>query len=167
MSLPSPRPGDQARAMVLVRLPREETFRIFTEEIDQWWRRGMKFREAGKRRGIIALEPGVGGRMFEEFEDARGRTRVVQTGEVLVWDPPSTLTLRWRNSAFSPEEATEVQVDFVESPSGTRVTVTHRGWADIRPDHPARHGQEVVAFIGGLGRWWGDLLQSLQLHAAK
>ena len=56
---------------------------------------------------------------------------------------------------------------FAPSPSGTLVTVTHRGWASLRPDHPARHGQEVAAFIRTMGLWWGELLTSLREHAAR
>lgn len=61
---------------------------------------------------------------------------------------------------------TEVEVTFDPSPSGTLVTVTQRGWAAIRPDHPARHGLEVPAFIRMMGMWWGDLMTSMREHAA-
>jgi hypothetical protein len=40
------------------------------------------------------------------------------------------------------------------------VTVTHRGWAAIRPDHPARHGQASAEFLRRLGLWWGEQLSS-------
>jgi len=54
----------------------------------------------------------------------------------------------------------------VPSPSGTLVTVTHRGFASLRPDHPVRHGEEVPAFIRMMALWWGDLLTSLREHVA-
>ena len=59
------------------------------------------------------------------------------------------------------------EVLFEPSPSGTRLTVTHRGWRALRADHPVRHGQEVAAFIRMMGTWWGDLLTSLREHAAS
>jgi uncharacterized protein YndB with AHSA1/START domain len=157
--------GDQARVSVLVEVPPEEAFRVFTEEIDQWWRRGLAYRVAGKRRGIIHLEPRVGGRLFESFESG-GSTRVVETGRVTVWEPPERLVFEWRAVNFAPSEKTEVEVSFAESPSGTLVTVTHRGWAAIRPDHPARHGHDVEAFIRMMGLWWGDLVTSLREHVS-
>lgn len=161
----SPR-GDQARAMVKVGVPPAEAFTIFTEEIDQWWRRGRRFRSAGARPGIIAIEPRVGGRMFESWERGDGRPpQVLQTGRVVEWEPPHRFVLHWRNANFAPHEHTEVEVVFEPSGQGTAVTVTHRGWASIRDDHPARHGRPVPAFIGGLGRWWGELLTSLREHA--
>lgn len=155
--------GDQARVSVLVRAAPELAFRVFTEEIDSWWRRGLKFRMAGKRRGVIHLEAKLGGRLFESFESSSG-TRVMETGRVEVWEPPSRLEFSWRASNFAKSEATRVEVVFAPSPSGTLVTVTHRGWAAIRPDHPARHGQEVAAFVRGMGLWWGDLLTSMREH---
>lgn len=159
-------PGDQARASVLVQVPPEEAFRIFTEEIDQWWRRGLRYRVSGKGRGILHLEPHVGGRLFESIE-SKGGTRVVESGRVTAWEPPSRLVFEWRAVNFAPGEATEVEITFDPSPSGTMVTVTHRGWAAIRPDHPARHDHDVPAFIRMMGLWWGGLLTSLREHAGQ
>ena len=159
------RPGDQARATVAVAVPPALAFRVFTEEIDQWWRRGLKYRVAGGNRGFIHLEPRIGGRLYESFETG-GTTRVFETGTVKVWEPPSRLVFEWRGVNFAAGERTEVEVVFVPSPSGTTVTVTHRGFAGLRPDHPVRHGEDVPAFIRMMGLWWGDLLTSLREHAA-
>lgn len=166
--------GDQARVTVMVRVPIAEAFRVFTEEIDQWWRRGRKFRIAKGRDGTIALEPGVGGRLFESYRTPHGE-RTVQTGTVTVWEPPIRLVLRWRAVNFKPSDAdTEVEVAMRSFPEGsppetalTEVSVTHRGWAVIRPDHPARHGHDAPAFLRQLGLWWGDLLSSLREHASE
>jgi uncharacterized protein YndB with AHSA1/START domain len=158
-------PGDQARVSVLVEVEPDAAFRIFTEEIDQWWRRGFKYRIAGNRRGIIHLEAGVGGRLFESFESKSG-TRVVETGRVTAWEPPARVVFEWRAASFAPSESTEVEVRFEPSASGTLVTVTHRGWSRIRADHPARHGLEVAAFIRSTGLWWGELMSSLRERAA-
>lgn len=164
MTARPPPAGDRARVSVLVAVPREVAFRVFTEEIDQWWRRGLKHRVSGKGRGIMRLEPGVGGRLFEEIESAAG-ARVVETGRVTEWDPPARFVLEWRNVNFSKTEKTYVEVALDESPSGTLVTVTHSGWSAIRPDHPARHGLEVPAFIRMNGMWWGEVLTSFREHA--
>jgi len=161
-----PIPGDQARVSVLVAVPPEVAFRIFTEEIELWWRRGLKYRVARGQRGVIHLEPGVGGRLFESFE-VGAETRVIETGRVTVWEPPSRLVFDWRAVNFAPTEKTEVEVTFEPSPSGTQVTVTHRGWSKIRPDHPVRHGLEVVAFIRMKGLWWSELMSSMREHAVR
>jgi uncharacterized protein YndB with AHSA1/START domain len=156
--------GDQARVSVQLAVDRETAFRVFTEEIDQWWRRGLKYRVAGKGRGIIHLEAGVGGRLYESFESAAG-PKVMETGRVLSWEPPGRLVFEWRAVNFAPGEKTEVEVVFEPSGAGTRVTVTHRGWSAVRGDHPVRHGQDVPAFIRMMGLWWGDLLTSLREQA--
>ena len=160
-------PDDQARATVLVEVDPATAFRIFTEEIDQWWRRGLKFRMSGKHRGIMHIEPRVGGRLFETFSTGRGREKVFDTGRVSAWDPPRRLVLEWQPVNFAPTELTHVEVLFEPSASGTVVTVTHSGWSKIRPDHPARHGDGVPLFLRRLGSWWGDLLISLRHHASR
>lgn len=157
--------GDEARATVSVALAPAEAFRVFTEEIDSWWRRGRRFRNAPDDRGIVRIEPGVGGRLFESF-DGEGGERVVEVGRTLVWEPPQRLLLEWRNINFGADERTEVEVLFRASGSGTMVTVVHRGWSGIRADHPARHGLERPAFIRMMGLWWGDQLTALRLRAA-
>lgn len=158
----APAVGDQATVTVLVKVPPAEAFRLFTEEIDQWWRSGRKFRTGERGRSIVHLEPQVGGRMFESFE---GKQALVETGRVTVWQPPSLLVFEWRAINFTAEEKTEVEVRFEPSPSGTSVTVCHRGFAALRKDHPVRHGAEVSAFIRAMGMWWADLLSSLREHA--
>lgn len=158
-----PAPGDQARVSAVVAVEPELAFRVFTEEIDQWWRRGLQYRVAGRRRGFIHIEPEVGGRLFESWEDEHG-THVFENGRVTAWEPPARLVFEWRAAAFAPDEKTEVEVTFDAHAKGTLVTVTHRGWSRIRPDHPARHGKETEAFIRMMGMWWGELLTSMRAH---
>lgn len=154
-------PGDEAVVSVLVVVEPDTAFRVFTEEIDQWWRRGLKYRIAGKGRGVIRLEPWAGGRLFESYETASG-IRAIDTGLVTAWEPPTRLVFEWRAVNFAASEKTEVEVLFQPSRSGTLVTVKHRGWSRIRPDHPVRHGLESPAFIRMMGLWWGDLMTSMR-----
>ena len=158
-----PEPGDQASACVLVKVPPREAFRIFTEEIDLWWRQGRRYR-IGKGRSVVHLEPRLGGRLFESFETAAG-PKTKETGRVTCFEPPKRLLLEWRAVNFAADEKTEVEVTFEPSPSGTLVTVCHRGWSKLRPDHPVRHGQPPSAFLRGMASWWGDLLTTLRERA--
>jgi uncharacterized protein YndB with AHSA1/START domain len=163
--------GDTARASVSVAVEPALAFEIFTRDIDRWWLRGVKFRHAGRQRGFICMESGVGGRLFESVDgheaaalaDA-GQTRpyVIEVGQVSVWDPPQRLVFSWRNANYAPGEHTEVEVGFTATARGTLVTVTHRGLASLRPDHPARHGLESEAFIRMTGLWWGEQMSSLR-----
>ena len=43
---------DQMRVSVLVEVPQPLAFQIFTEDIDRWWRRGLKYRIA-KGREVV------------------------------------------------------------------------------------------------------------------
>lgn len=147
------KPGDEARASVHVAVEPAVAFEVFTSEIDRWWRRGPKFRVAGDAPGALSFEAGAGGRLFERYETANG-PRLFERGRVLIWEPPRRLVFEWRLPNFEPHEKTEVEISFTGQGDGTLVTVAHRGWASIRPDHPARHGQPVVEFIGSMGMWW-------------
>jgi uncharacterized protein YndB with AHSA1/START domain len=157
-------PGDQARVTVWVDAPPAMAFEVFTQQIDLWWRRGLKYRHFGGERALIAIEPHEGGRVFE----SKGGDGPVQTiGRVLVWQPPGRLRFEWRLSNFAPGERTEVEVLFEPaSRDGTQVTVTHSGWAVIRPDHPARHGQASAEFLRRQGLWWGEQLSSYRTFKA-
>lgn len=155
--------GDKARVTVSVAVEPARAFSVFTEEIDSWWRHGPKFRLGGRSPGALAFEPRAGGRLFETY-DAGDGPRVHEIGKILVWEPPARLVFEWRNAVFVPGEVTEVEVTFEPTRSGTRVTVEHRGWAALRPDHPARHGLPADAFVAQLGQWWGDLMTSLRMH---
>lgn len=153
--------GDRARASVQVAVPRDEAFRIFTEEIDRWWRRGLAYRVMKGDGGVLCLEGFVGGRLFESFEGPGG-PRVVPTGTVTAWEPPGRFAFEWRAVNFAPDEKTEVEVTFEPRGEGTLVTVTHRGWDAIRGDHPVRHGKDVAGFLRMKALWWGALLGSLR-----
>lgn len=154
--------GDRVRVSVRVDRPLDVVFRRFTEDIDRWWIRSPAYRAAGRRPSVITLEPELGGALRETVEAPHHRYEV-QFGTVIEWSPPRRLALEWRNVNFAEGELTWVEVDF--EPMGeaaTLITVTHRGWAALRPDHPARHGQAPAAFQRAMGRWWANLLTSLR-----
>lgn len=157
---------DQTRVSVLVEVPPETAFQVFSEDIDRWWRRGLKYRVARGREGVIHLEHRIGGRLYESLR-AGGDTALVETGRVTAWDPPRRLAFEWRAVNFDPGDTTHVDVRFEPTRSGTLVTVTHGGWSRIREDHPVRHGQAADAFIRSMGLWWGDLLASLREWVAE
>ena len=162
MSAPA---GDGARVTVSVRVPPAEAFDVFTREIDLWWREGPRYRIAGRRRGQLAFEPGVGGRLFETaLLDAGPRVFVV--GTILAWEPPERLAFEWRGVNFQKDESTQVEVTFRGVGECTLVTVLHSGFGALRDGHPARHGLAGAAMSRMIGLWWGDLLSGLREHVA-
>ncbi|HEX3912411.1 MAG TPA: SRPBCC domain-containing protein [Steroidobacteraceae bacterium] len=157
--------GDRARVSVAVAVPPPRAFEIFTSEIDQWWRRGVKFRHSAARSGLLCIEPKAGGRLFESF-DADGARHVIEVGRVQAWEPPRRLKFTWRNVHFAANEQTEVEIEFEPSASGTLVTVTHSGLSSLRADHPARHGLQGAEYCRMIGLWWGEQMSSLRLVCA-
>jgi uncharacterized protein YndB with AHSA1/START domain len=89
---------------------------------------------------------------------------VFEVGRVSAWDPPRLLAFTWRNANFSPDEETAVEVRFSASAGGTLVSVTHRGFGALRPDHPARHGLTGAPFNRMIALWWGEQMSSLREH---
>lgn len=156
-------PGDRARATTFVAVDPIDAFEVFTAETELWWRRGPRFRFGGKRRGKLLFEPGLGGRLFEAFDD--GPADVIEVGRVLAWEPGARLVLEWRLPNFAPGERTEVEVLFEAQSGGTLVTVEHRGWGALRADHPARHGEAGAVLVARTGQWWGALLLEMRARA--
>ncbi len=173
MSRADVKPGDSARATVFVAVAPEAAFDIFTREIDLWWKKGPRFRIAGRRRGQLHFEAGIGGRLFETFDSHGGgdgggenESRTIEVGLVTAWEPPSRLEFEWRGVNFKPNEKTVVEVRFSAQRDGTLVSVQHRGWSALPADHPARHGMVGADFSRMIGMWWGDLMTSLREHVA-
>lgn len=154
-------PAATAIVSVQVKAPPAVAFDRFVREIDQWWRRGEKYRHAGPHAGRIVLEPGLGGRFYETWREGE-QEREFELGRLTAWAPPRHFAFTWRNATFAPLEQTSVEVDFVAMGSGTLVTVRHFGWQRLRPDHPARHGLADAAFARELGLWWGEQLSALR-----
>ena len=151
---------DAVRVSTMVDVDPGTAFRVFTAEIDLWWRREPRFRAAGERR--LAFEPGVGGRLVAYRESGEIR----EIGRVLVWEEGRRLVFEWRDRGFDPDERTEVEIRFEGEGSATRVSLEHRGWDGIARDHPVRHGLgDEPAFRALFGHWWADLLFAARVHA--
>ncbi len=53
---PAPR-GDRVSASVFVDAPPPVAFEVFTDQIDRWWRHGLKFRVGARGTSVLHLEP--------------------------------------------------------------------------------------------------------------
>ena len=156
---------DRVSASVFVDAPPEIAFEVFTEQIDAWWRHGLKFRAGGRGLSVLHLEPRLGGRLFETIAtDDSPERHVVQTGTVTEWDPPRALGIEWRGVNFAPHEKTSLTVTFEPRRDGTQVTLVHAGFAALPPDHPVRHGQPAPRFIASMAMWWSDQATSLRMR---
>jgi uncharacterized glyoxalase superfamily protein PhnB len=104
-----------ASAAVEVAVDPMSAFTAFTGEIDSWWVRGpINFFDSG-RAVAMRIEPGVGGRVLEIYDEARGDA--LELGRITVWKPGVQLVYR------SLVDDTEVDVRFDAIEGGTRVRV--------------------------------------------
>ena len=130
--------NDSVTVTTVVRTDPNAAFRVFTDEIDSWWKRGPRYRA---RDGAMRFESG---HLLEADE---------QIGRVLAWEPGVRLLFELWTWTFRPGERTEVEVRFDAIGDGTRVTVEHRGW-ERRTTGAGEHSTIV-------GLWWGTLLPAV------
>ena len=140
-----------------VRATPERAFAAFTSEIGRWWRPSPMFAFTPRDPGILAFEPGPGGRLTETLASGK----VFEVGRVRAWSPPLRLVFGWRQATFAPGQDTEVEVRFEAVGEETRITVEHRGWDSVPVSHVARHGFTNVLFLQRHAEWWQGLLSSL------
>jgi uncharacterized protein YndB with AHSA1/START domain len=138
-------------------------FRIFTDEVDAWWKQGPRFRPSASGAGVLRFEGGAGGCLLEAYEDGSS----FEFARVKVWEPGSRLVMEMYARALAPGESTEVEVRFEAAGESTRVTVENRGWERLPPDHPVKHGIGEPAFSDMMTVWWTDLLVAMRAHAAS
>ena len=138
-------------------------FEVFTTQIDTWWLRGPKHRFKAPWNGTLTFEPGPQGRLLEQYAD--GTAFVI--GRVSRWSPGERIVLTWRLPSFADAETTEVDVRFEAIAGGTRVSVEHRGWNSLRPDHPARHGKHGRDYEYMKAGLWADNLTGFRQYIAR
>ncbi len=105
-----------AEASVEVAVDPDTAFQIFTDEIDLWWVRGPINHYDASRLRELRLEPGVGGRMLEIYDEPAGD--MLTTCTVTVWEPGARLVLR------GTVQDTEADIRFHKTETGTRITVS-------------------------------------------
>ena len=121
-------------ASTRVALGGDAAFRVFTDDIDRWWRR-----DPARPDAVVQFQ---GDRLISVSADG-----AELVAEVARWRPPTLVELRWLGP--HAKDGDVVVLEFAPDRSGTRVTVRHRqiGMASGR------------AGTGGAGLWWADLLR--------
>lgn len=130
----------EAESSVEVAVDPATAFTIFTSEIDLWWVRGPINNYDSSRIVQLRIEPGVGGRVKEIYDEASGDESARET--VTVWEPGERLVLTG--------DVTEVDIRFSKIDSGTRVTVRQY----LLPDaDPRQAGFGWVNMLPTYGVW--------------
>jgi uncharacterized protein YndB with AHSA1/START domain len=93
-----------------------------------------------------AIEPRVGGRVFERAADGRETL----WGTVLAYDPPHRLAFSWVVELSAGQEQL-VEIRFTAEDSGTRVELTHSGWEKL--------GDAAASQRERYDRGWGTVFE--------
>ena len=135
--------GASVRTQVVVEVPIERAFSVFTEQFDS-----IKPREHNMLAVEIAesvFEPREGGRIYDRGVDGSE----CQWARVLAYEPPHRVVFSWDISPrwqieSDLEKTSEVEVRFIsETPERTRVELEHRNLD--------RHGEGWEAARDGVG----------------
>jgi uncharacterized protein YndB with AHSA1/START domain len=131
----------------------ERVFRALTDsaEVPKWWgaegvyrteRFDSDLRPGGKWKSYIASPEG------SEMSDPRTPEPQSVGGEYITVDPPRLLEFTWSPS-WDGFAVSTVRYEIEPTPTGSRLTVIHSGFAG-RPEMGAAHGEGWVRVIGWL-----------------
>jgi uncharacterized protein YndB with AHSA1/START domain len=145
--------SDTISETLTVSLAPPQAFALFAERLGDWWPREYTWGQDALQ--AIGIEPRVDGLCYELGpHDFR-----CDWGRVLVWEPPSGLSLAWqisprREPEPNPHRASTVDVRFASRESGgTLVTLEHHGFE--------RHGDGAEEYRAALAspEGWPYILQ--------
>ena len=109
---------------VTVRCPPARAFALFAEDFGRWW--PVSRVHTGPDPVACAIEPRVGGRVFERAADGREAL----WGTVLAYEQPHRLAFSWVVELPAGLEQ-RVEIRFTDEDGGTRVELTHSGWETL------------------------------------
>ena len=107
------------------------SFRVFCEEITQWWPGGF-----GGSDAKLYIDREVGGRFYERRTDGSE----YEIGRITAYQPPALVAFTWR--APSWDLTTRVEIRFAPEGDGTRVELEHSGWEQDAKTREARKNYE-------------------------
>jgi uncharacterized protein YndB with AHSA1/START domain len=156
-----PTQTDAVRTAVVVDVPADRAFSVFTDGIGTWWSPDHHI-----LRGELAemvFEPRVGGNIYDRGVDGTE----CRWSRVLAYEPPHRVVFSWDISLAweletDPDKTSEIEIRFVaESPQRTRVELEHR--------HLARHGDgwEQMRDAVGSPDGWGQGLAAFAARIAE
>lgn len=144
---------EPVRKQLIVPLPVEAAFQLFTEGMGRWW--PLATHSVGKEQAETCFMEGwVGGRIVEVFKDG-GQ---VEWGRVLIWEPYGKLSFTW-HPGREPDTAQEITVTFNETAGGTQIELVHVGWEIL--------GEEALASRDGYETGWDEVLAKYESLAGN
>ena len=107
----------------------DAAFDLYTDKINRWWRRDSWYWNDRDRALGLRIEPWVGGRFVEVYDEATGEG--FEIGRVKVWEPGRRVAYSWRQADWRPGEEMEIEVTFEPAGTGTLVAIHVRGWERV------------------------------------
>jgi len=135
------------RKSIKVNCSPETSFRVFCEEMSEWWPGGF-----GGKDTKLYLEGRVGGRFYERRPDGTE----YQIGKVNAYQPSSFVAFTWRAPSWDVD--TLVEIRFTAEDAGTRIDLEHSGW-----EQDAKTRDTHKSYDGG----WVTVLGHFQTFALK
>ena len=125
---------------ITVERSKEDTFRIFTEEIGAWWpTAGFSISGADS---VAMLDSGPEGRIYERTAEGTEH----EWGTILEWDGPNGFTVSWKTNLDPDAHRTTWTVKFESvGDEVTRVELVHTGWEGFGAGADEAH----AAYAGG------------------
>lgn len=147
-------------ASVVVEVPIERAFAVFTQEMASWWNPDHHIIEAPFAE--MVFEPRVGGHIYDRGTDGS----ICRWATVLAYEPPLRLAFSWNigldwKLLEDPARTSEVEVRFIaQGPDRTLVELEHRGFERLGDGWEGM--RDAVGSPGG----WNDGLRRFAEHAA-
>ena len=135
---------------VTVSRPPDVAFKIFAEEMTQWWPLD-KYSFLGPD-ATITIDPHDGGRVVETAPD--GREYVI--GEVLHYEADARLAYTWRHQ--EGKGVTEIDIRFTAEGNGTRIDVAHSGFEKLA---------DAEQLSAGYDTGWDEVLDGFVAYASR
>lgn len=89
-----------------------------TDELEEWWSED------------VVLEPKVGGKFHEEWEDDEGDAQLA-SGKVLAVKAKSEIRFSWREKNWPKDVFTECLIVIQDDKKERQVSITHSGWEKL------------------------------------
>ena len=133
--------------------PPERVWKAWVEEMNGWWTKPF-YNDHARATGLV-LEPGLGGRFFEQW-GTNGEGFLI--GQVNEWLPPISLGYTWSERDWEGV-ATQNRIKLEpDGAGGTRLTYTQSGFARL-PEGADTHA--------GYESGWGQLSARLKNFVEK
>jgi uncharacterized protein YndB with AHSA1/START domain len=132
---------------ITVARPADVAFKIFVEEIQQWW--PVQTHSFLGPDATIVIESREGGRFFQTSPDGRE----YEIGVVTRYEPGQRLTYTWNHG--EGKGTTEVDIRFIADGPSTRLEITHSGWENLTDQ----------TLASGYESGWNLVLASYMKHA--